>query len=336
MFGVLLVFALAIAFRLCAAPLLADEPDVETQAGWKKLSESGTGLVVWESSRSGRWRIWRRDLDGANLRQLSPEEPSRDHLCSHISPDGTRLVYLSFPAGKQIHEEGKPADDVALHLIRVDGADDRVLIPSARSHSGGNRSAVWFDDQRLAYVDNRGITQELDLKSGKSAPLTAEGRKDHGVLINATKTHATEYPTVFLPYDPGKRSVVSRASLPGCEPYFTHDGRWGFWMGGAGGPINRFELATEQASPILNKNDPRMPKGRAYLYFPMVSRDGRFLAFGASPNQHDHSKSDYDIFVARLDPAKLELLDPPVRYTFDPATDRYPEVYVRLAAAGGE
>jgi len=327
------VFAVALC---CAAPAPADEPDDETRAAWQKMSEYGDGFVVWESSRSGRWRVWRRDLNGANLKQLSPEEQGRDHLCPHLSPDGTRLVYLSFPAGKEIYEEGKPADDVALHLIRTDGAGDRVLVGSARKHSGGNRSAVWFDDQRLAYIDNQGVTQELDLNSSNSTPLTAEGKKEHGLLINAAKTHATEYPTAFLPYEREKLAVVSRANLPGCESYFTHDGRWGFWMGGAGGPINRFDLASEQPTAIIAKDDPRMPKGRAYLYFPMVSRDGRFLAFGASPNQHDHSKSDYDVFVARLDPGKLELLDRPVRYTFDKATDRYPDVFARSGGAAAK
>lgn len=317
----LAVACLAAGWR--AAPARADEPDSATRAGWQKMSELGQGFLVWESNRTGRWRIWRRDLNGENLRQVSPEEAGRDHRCPHLSPDGTRLVYLSFREGDN------PGSDLVLRLMNADGSGDRVLIASARSHAGGDRAAVWFDDQRLAYMDHEGITQELDLKSGKSARLTAQGREKNGFLINATKTHATDYPTKFLPYDREKQSIVSRADLPGCEPYFTHDGRWGFWMAGAGGPINRIDLASEQSAPILNKDDPRMPKGRAYLYFPMVSRDGRMLTFGASPNQHDHDKSDYDIFVARLDPGKLEVIDRPVRYTFNAATDRYPDVYAR-------
>ena len=105
-------------------------------------------------------------------------------------------------------------------------------------------------------------------------------------------------------------------------------------MGGAGGPINRIDLRTRKVSPILNRNDPRMPNERRYLYFPMISRDGRFFAFAASPNQHDHFRSDYDVFVARLNPENLEVVDRPVRYTFHGKNDRFPDVYVAELALG--
>src|SRR5262249_45760253 len=119
-----------------------------------------------------------------------------------------------------------------------------------------------------------------------------------------------------------------QAALGGCEPYFTTDGVWGFWMGGAGGPINRIRLGTRQISPIINLHDSRMPADRAYLYFPMFSRCQRLFAFGASPDQHDHATSDYDIFVAQANPDTLEIIGNPVCYTFSKATDRYPDVFL--------
>src|SRR5690349_15204724 len=81
---------------LCAAwlaglPVAAEEPDAETRAGWQKLAAAGEGFVVWESNRSGHWRLWRRDLDGSGLRQISRDEQDREHYCPHLSPDGTRL-----------------------------------------------------------------------------------------------------------------------------------------------------------------------------------------------------------------------------------------------------
>ncbi|HEY3963436.1 MAG TPA: LamG-like jellyroll fold domain-containing protein [Planctomycetaceae bacterium] len=307
----------------------ADEPDEESRAGWRKMAEYGTGFVTWESSRTGRWRIWRRNLDGTNLRQLSPDEKDRNHFCPHVAPDGTRLVFLSCPAGQDVNKGGH-----ALHLISADGSGDRVIIPSARGY-GGDRAVIWFDKQRFAYIDGNGITQEFDLESGKNRPVTTTGQKEGGLLVNAARTAITiGYPPTFSIFDSATAHVTPQAALGGCEPYFSHDGRWGFWMGGAGGPINRIELATRQISHILNKDDARMPKARAYLYFPMVSRDGQFLTFAASPNQHDHDKSDYDVFVARLNPQTLEILDRPVRYTFDPATDRYPDVYVAHVEPG--
>ncbi len=59
---------------------------------WQQMGKLGRGFLVWESNRTGRWRIWYRNLDGSGLRQLSPEEEGRDHFAPHIAPDGTQLV----------------------------------------------------------------------------------------------------------------------------------------------------------------------------------------------------------------------------------------------------
>ena len=315
---------------LWLAPLEAGEPDAATREAWRKLSQLGDGFVVWESNRTGHWRIWRRELDGSGLRQISPEEAGREHYCPHLSPDGTRLVYLSYPTGTDTYDH-RPTEGMPLYLLPSTGGEPKLLTPQARDYYE-DRAAVWLDNDRLAYIDGGGFTCELDLRSGKNTRLTAAGKTgsawgQSGYLVNAAKTYATGGEPTFSIFNAAKAAVVSQNSLGGCQPYFTHDGRWGFWMGGAGGPINRIDLQTRQVSPMLAANDPRMPKERAYLYFPMVSRDGRLFAFAASPNQHDHFKSDYDIFVARLDPERLEVIERPVRYSFDPGNDRFPDVF---------
>lgn len=322
---------LAAALGLVAGPLSAGEPDAETRAGWQKLSQLGDGFVVWESNRTGRWRLWRRELDGSNLRQISPDEPNRDHFCPHLSPDGTRLVYLSYPAGKDTYNN-RPNQGMPLYLLGSQGGDPKLLTPSARDYYE-DRCAVWADNERLHYLDGEGFSCELHVPSGKSTRIVAQGQPA-GFLVNSTRTHATTGQPTFSLFDRGKSTLSQQGGLGGCQPYFTHDGRWGFWMGGAGGPINRIELSTRRVSPIIALNDPRMPKERAYLYFPMVSRDGRFFTFAASPNQHDHFGSDYDVFVAQLDPEKLEIIGRPVRYSFDAKNDRFPDVYVANLALG--
>lgn len=312
------------------------EPDAATQKAWRDLSQLGSGFVIWESNRTGHWRIWRRELDGSGLRQISPEEEGREHYCPHLSPDGTRFVYLSYPTGTDTYDH-RPKEGMPLYVLPSQGGQPKLLAPLARDYYE-DRAAVWLDNDRLAYIDGGGFTCELDLRSGKNSRLTNAGNTggnwgQSGYLVNATKSHATGGQPTFSLFDSAKKAIVPQNALGGCQPYFTHDGRWGFWMGGAGGPINRIELQTRQVSPMLAANDPRMPKGRAYLYFPMVSRDGRFFTFAASPNQHDHFKSDYDIFVARLDPERLEVIERPVRYSFNPANDRFPDVFVASSSA---
>ena len=98
-------------------PCRADEPDARTRGGWKKMSQLGGGFVVWESNRTGRWRLWRRELDGSGLRRISPEQQGRDHYCPHLSPDGKRLVYLSYPAGTDTYQDKAPKGGVPLYLM---------------------------------------------------------------------------------------------------------------------------------------------------------------------------------------------------------------------------
>jgi Tol biopolymer transport system component len=318
----------ALGFLLPIAVGRADEPDPESLASLKALSESHHGFVVWESNRSGRWRLYRRELDGAGLRAIDPEENDREHYCPHLSPDGSRLVYLSYPAGSDTYQPGDPPGGAALFLMNADGSGNRRIADSARAYYE-DRGAVWIDDNNLIYIDGEGFTRQLDLNSGSNSRLTKNGRPGGGFLVNATKTFATTGEPTFSPFDANQSEVAQQNNLGGCQPYFTQNGRWGFWMGGAGGPINRINLETREVSPIITLNDPRMPKGRKYLYFPMISRDGLWFAFAASPNEHDHFHSDYDIFIAGMNPDSLELIDKPVRISFDKGTDRFPDVFVK-------
>ena len=312
-------------------PCRADEPDARTRGGWKKMSQLGGGFVVWESNRTGRWRLWRRELDGSGLRRISPEQRGRDHYCPHLSPDGKRLVYLSYPAGTDTYQDKAPKGGVPLYLMNSDGSGNRKLTDSARGYSE-DRAAVWLDDDHLIYIDGDGFTRQMDLSNGHSFRVTKKNVGGqgfgHGYLINATRSHATTGVPTFSLYDASHSRITGQKAESGCQPYFSHDGKWGFWMGGGGGPINRINLKTRKISPILKANDPRMPKNRHYLYFPMVSRDGRMFACGASPNQHDHFNADYDIFVAPMNPKTLEIIGEPVRYSFDRGCDRFPDVFL--------
>jgi len=294
-----------------------------TAEGWVRMAKLGRGFAIWESNRTGAWRIWHRNLDGSDLRQVTPDETDRDHLAPHISPDGTRLVYVSVPHALMISWREDAPDGIPMYVIKLDGSGRKQIVANVRTY-GGDRAAVWLDDDTLIDLPAGKGPTKLKLRTGAEERLPPSGLW----LLNRTLTHATTGDPTFSPYDAAKGTISEQAALGGCEPYFTTDGVWGFWMGGGGGPINRIRLGTRQVSPIINLHDRRMPADRAYLYFPMFSRCQRLFAFGASPDQHDHDKSDYDIFVAPSNPDTLELTANPVRYTFNGATDRYPDVFL--------
>ncbi len=324
---------------LCCLPFVSNL--AHSQPDFQRISSLGRGFVIWESNRTGHWRIWRMELDGTGLRQLSPDEGDREHYCPHLSPNGQRYVYLSYPKGADGYEEHKPGQLPRMILATTDGKHSRVLVEEARSY-GEDRAAVWVDDDQLIYIDGNGMTQWLTISTGVKRPLTDENtsmpdnkRQHYGLLINRQLTHAAfGWPAAFDPYDPKTRQVNYMPPLRGCQPYFTADGVWGYWMNGGGGPIARFNLKTREQGVILHARDARMPSDRNYLYFPMISRNQRLIAFAASPGQHDHFSSDYDIFIARLNPDTLDIEGTPVRYTDHPACDRYPDVWITDLALG--
>ncbi len=284
------------------------------------------GVVAWESNRGGDWRIWTRRLEGSAPRKLSLDEADRQHCCAHISPDGRRLVYLS----RLVPSDQYPELEVAgeLRLVNLDDGTARTLVGDARPYGWGNRAAVWRSDSELIYIDGKGRTQQMDVDTGATSTLSGEPQGLLAWLFDATLRHAVRGSPNFSSYDAAARRIAERPRLRGCEPYFSHDGRLGFWVEGAGGPIRTIDLSGGTIGTVLEHKDPRIPGAQRYAYFPMVSRDGRMFAFGASTGDHDHFRSNYDIFVAPVNPASLELLGRPLRMTAHPGSDRYPDVHV--------
>lgn len=303
------------------------EPAAATSSGADHAEGAEAGFVVWESNRSGSFRIWRQDLAGGAARPISPAEPGRDHCCAKLSPNGSRLVYLSLPGGARRY--GPQAG--ALHLVDADGGRNRVLVGSAR-HYGEHRAAVWWGEDELVYLDGRNATVRRKLSTGEEAELVPPAADAEGWLVAPGGRIATGNTPTFADLVPGE-GVRPRPSLGGCQPAFSDDGRLAVWSAGAGGPIDALNLATRRSWTILEKGDPHLPEGRGYLYFPMLSHDRSLLAVGASTGEHDHFRADYDIFVLELDPATLLPVATAQAVAPDPAVDRFPDLY-RAPRAG--
>ena len=311
-----------------APPEHPDQP-----ASWapyyRAMAALGDGFVVWESRRDDHWRIWMRRLDGSPEHQLSPDETGRDHVAAHVSPDGRHLVYLSLPAPHK-NFDPLPADVRApLHLVRLDGdrvAEDRILVPDARPYYQ-NRVALWLNPRELVYVAGDRTTRQLDVASGREEVLIPDPGEGFGMLVNPGRTHATNGRPNFSVYRADERLVTPRFGLRGCQPYFTADGRYGFWMA-PGGHVRKLDLESGASTIVIERGSKWLPPERAYLYYPMISPDQRLLAFGAAKGHQGHFEGDYDVFVASLDPDRLEVVGTPVRYSFSPAQDRFPSAWL--------
>ena len=300
--------------------------------GRKQITRLGDGFLVWEAHRDDHWSIWTIQLDGTGLKQLTPVENDRDQFCPKISPDGKTVAYLS------MHREDIPGDPgkSPLHLINADGTGDHIIVPDAHKYGASwDRAVVWFSPTRLAYIGADNRTYMLDLPTGKSELLINDSS---GWLPNTALTNVVTSFNTFSLLDAKTMTVTFMPHLGGCMPYFTQDGHWGFWMANMGGPIGKMRLSTREWSPFLDPSI--MPKERNYCYFPNVSSSQCLLAFGAANHEKlrggygGYVLSDYNIFLVQIDPNTLEILGKPVRYTYDPVCNRFPDAYQPPPALG--
>jgi hypothetical protein len=169
---------------------------------WQQMGKLGRGFLVWESNRTGRWRIWYRKLDGSGLRQLSPDEEGRDHFAPHIAPDGTHLVYLSYPAPWNAYQSIPKGVSVPLHLLRIGDGSDRVLVPSARSYRE-DRAVVWIGNHELIYPTPRGAGPSPSLSM---IPSSAESR------CAGARTAASPTSPTTVAGDSGSRTTAVRCA----------------------------------------------------------------------------------------------------------------------------
>lgn len=318
-----------------------DPPAPRVYTAAPTLADLGDGYAVWESNRSGAWRIWFRAFDSDQPRQLTADEPGRSHCCPHVAPDGRSIAYLSLPKAAPYPEGGATG---TLRVIGVDGTGgdgtrsektgDRVVLESARTYFE-HRAAVWRDNGTLIAIRGDGKTIEVDPRSGRQRVLVdSPGPFGRGWLLDPGLRHATTGSPGFGRYDAATRQVTRGPPRPGCQPFVSADGRWGYWVAGAGGPIQVLDLADGTSRTLIAKSDSRLPSDRGYLYFPMLGRNADLMAWAASDGSHDHGRADYDVFVAETDADTLELVSAPIRVTADPATDRFPDVYLAPLGLG--
>ncbi|MFV0251977.1 MAG: TolB family protein [Beutenbergiaceae bacterium] len=97
------------------------------------------------STRPGHAQLFRMAPDGSGIEQLTSDE--RVNWFPHVSPDGSRIAYISFPPDTL----GHPADkDVILRLIEDGSSRDLVHLFGGQ---GTINVASWApDSRRLAYV----------------------------------------------------------------------------------------------------------------------------------------------------------------------------------------
>lgn len=126
--------------RLTAVEGLCDGPEY-----------SPDGRHIWFNSvRSGLMQIWRMDADGANPTRITQDD--RNNWFAHVSPDGEKVVYISYSKDDVAPGDHPANKNVKLHLMNYDGSDCRVIAELFGGQGTLNVNSWSPDSTHIAFV----------------------------------------------------------------------------------------------------------------------------------------------------------------------------------------
>ena len=149
------------AFRLHDGRLETDVYSIPAEGGEEKRLTFGgfndgpeyapDGKSIWfNSTRSGKMQIWRMGRDGSDPVRMTPGE--RNNWFAHVSPDGEKVVYISYGAEDLLPNEHLPNMRVELRIMNADGSGDRRLLSFFGGQGSMNVNSWAPDSRHIAFV----------------------------------------------------------------------------------------------------------------------------------------------------------------------------------------
>lgn len=294
-------------------------PNADEAAALKALQGQVRGMIVWESNRTGAWELYAMNADGTGARRLTslaqPGNPLAysEYLRPRISPDGSMVL---FAYGTKQKVEAWIADNTTGEARKVMQGNPLNWLPDGSGFLALRDKQIWRYDLRSG---SEALAVSTVIESAQSnASMVGCVLPDLSAGVFRFKKN--EYITL------GNGQVVKNTG--GCEPTLTMDGRLMYWVQGPR-DFRVWDTRSDEEWQMLGA-PPVKPYD--YTYFPTVTADGNWLLYGASPSQHDHSTSDYEVYIQRL--SNWRASGDPVRLTFNSATDRWPFLWLGRSPLG--
>lgn len=123
-----------------------------TKGGFNDGPEySPDGKYIWyNSTNSGLMQVWRMERDGSEQTQIT--ENRRNNWFPHVSPDGKRVVYISYGPEQLEPHEHLPNMPVELWLMDADGENQHKILSLFGGQGSINVNSWAGDSKRFAFV----------------------------------------------------------------------------------------------------------------------------------------------------------------------------------------
>jgi Tol biopolymer transport system component len=290
------------------------------------------GVIVWSSNRSGQHQLYLVDLRRQHVRQLTNTRNA--NTFPRVSPDGHRLVFM-----RSQQERASFRDLMAwdIYLINLDGTQERRLARNALhpAWTADGAAIVFHRATQVFRVAPATGQEELILDVARELPgidddagdleLGPDGKR-FAFVVRGTfaGAHGLNGPfsgaTVL---DPGAHALALLTREQACQTTWAPDGQSVLWMetGGNGGTRVMTGRPDGRERRILMD----LPGARSHEYFPKLSNDGRWLAWGATAEGHEQDQANYEVFIWEVGTP----WETAVQLTHHPGNSNWPDLWVR-------
>lgn len=112
---------------------------------------SPDGKHIWFiSTRSGLMQVYRMNTDGSDIKQMTFE--NRNNWFGHVSPDGKKVVNLTYRVGDLKPNEHLPNMQVELWIMDYDGSNRKKVLSFFGGQGSLNVNSWSADSRYFAFV----------------------------------------------------------------------------------------------------------------------------------------------------------------------------------------
>ncbi len=291
-------------------------------------STPANGWVVWASNREdGRHEIYLMQSDGTEVKRLTAGGATGPGW----SPDGRWIAYTN-------------TTDSSTHVMRWTGTGDKKVCDGKFEFwmwDGSGLVCRSDDEHHLVNADSGSKTllfKKSDFSALGSKVLNPGGISHDGRWLAAhTDIYRNGYTGsngTFKAYHAAILLDLQDKSKiyyfgQGCEPTTPPAGDLVYHVSG-GGPCEtlpdpyRMKLSDITTRASYAPEIAHADEDWGHEYFPRVSNDNVWLAYGATTGCHDHDTCDYEIYIHKLGAGNADR----TRITHDPSNDRWPHLWV--------